>query len=366
MSIPIPKHIQTLSPYVAGKPIEETEREYGVTGAIKLASNENPLGPSPKAMEALQASLPKMHLYPDAASFYLKRKIAEKFSVTPEEVILGCGSNELIELMIRTFMDVDDDAVLSKGSFAMYKIGLHSHNRRFVEIPAKEACYDLSAMAAAIGPKTRLVYLANPDNPAGTWFEKGPFEAFLAEAKRRNPDTLIVMDEAYVEYVTAPGYPDSMRYRREWPNIVTLRTFSKIYGLAGLRLGYGFLHPTLASYVERARMPFNVSLAVQIAAMAALDDTEHVNRARAVNTEGMALMMQELPKLGLRPYPSQANFILVDFGKPVGPVNEALLRRGLIVRPVGGYGYPNALRITIGLPDENRKLLGALREILAT
>ncbi len=366
MAISIPRHVETLNPYVPGKPIEETEREYGVTGAIKLASNENPLGPSPLAIKAVAENLGKLHLYPDAASFYLKKKMATLLGVASEELVLGNGSNELIELLVRTLMDGEDEAIISRGSFAMYKVALHAHNRRYIEVPARDFFYDLEAIAAAMTPRTKLIFLANPDNPAGTWFGKAPFEHFLEDVKRRNPDTLVVMDEAYFEYVEAEDYPDSLRYRRQYPNIVTLRTFSKIYGLAGLRLGYGILDARLANYLERVRMPFNVSAAAQAGAMAALEDKAHIERSRKVNREGLAMLIPAIESMGARVVPTQTNFVFIDLKRPAAPVNEALLRKGIIVRPVGNYGFPNALRITVGTAAENDALLAALRSALAS
>ncbi|MGI5861777.1 MAG: histidinol-phosphate transaminase [Myxococcales bacterium] len=364
MRPPIPQHIETLSPYVPGKPIEETEREYGLKGVIKLASNENPHGPSPKALAALAEAGKSLHLYPDASSFYLKRRLAEHLGVAPEEIVIGNGSNEVIELLVRTFMANDDEALLCKGSFIMYKVVLHAHGRKFVEVPMQDFRYDLDAMADAVGAKTRLIFLANPDNPTGTWFQRVPFERFLDKVTKAAPQALVVMDEAYFEYVTDPDYPSSLQYRRDYPNLVTLRTFSKIYGLAGLRLGYGVLDPLLAGYMNRGRMPFNVTSMAQIGGLAALDDQEHVQRSRDLNTRELAFLQAELPRLGTRVLPSQANFVLVDLGRPAAPVNEAMLRQGVIVRPVANYAMPNALRITVGTHEENLKMVDALREAL--
>lgn len=360
----IPPHIQTLSPYVPGKPIEETEREYGISGAIKLASNENPLGPSPKAVQAIAESLGKLHLYPDASYFYLKRKLADFLGVTPDEILLGAGSNEVIELLIRTFMGDEDEAILCRGSFIMYKVSMHALNRRYVEVPMKGWNYDLEAMAERVGPRTRMIVAANPDNPSGTWFGRKPFEQFIDRVTRANPETLIVLDEAYFEYATDPDYPNSLHYHRDYPNLVTLRTFSKVYGLAGVRLGYGVMHPTLVSYLNRTRMPFNVSSLAQAAGLAAIDDQEFVEKSRQANATEREFLMAELPKLGLEVVPSQTNFIMMELKRPASPVNEQLLRRGVIVRPVGNYGLPTCLRVTVGTRPENEKLLAALKEAL--
>ncbi|HCF59389.1 MAG TPA: histidinol-phosphate transaminase [Myxococcales bacterium] len=364
MRPPIPQHIETLSPYVPGKPIEETEREYGLKGVIKLASNENPLGPSPMAVAALAEAAASLHIYPDAACFYLKRRLAEFLGVTPEELIVGSGSNEVIELLVRTFMADDDEALLCKGSFVMYKVVLQAHGKKFVEVPMQDFHYDLDAMVEAAGAKTRLIFIANPDNPTGTWIQRAPFERFLDKVSKSAPQALVIMDEAYFEYVTDPEYPNSLHYRRDYPNVVTLRTFSKAYGLAGLRLGYGVLDPVLAGYMNRGRMPFNVTSMAQIGGLAALDDQAHVERTREMNTRELAFLQAELPTLGVRVLPSQANFVLVDLGRPAAPINEAMLRQGVIVRPVLNYAMPNALRITVGTHEENLKMVAALREAL--
>jgi len=364
MRPPVPPHVETLTPYVPGKPIEETEREYGVTNVLKLASNENPLGPSPKAMKALAEWLPKMHLYPDGASFYLRRRLAGFLGVSEAEVVLGSGSNELIELLIRTFMHEDDEALVCQGSFLMYKVALHAHGKRYVEAPMRDRHYDLEAMADRVGPRTRLVFAANPDNPTGTWFGRASFEPFVERVFKANPDTLLVMDEAYFEYVTDPACPNSLVYRRDYPNLVTLRTFSKIYGLAGVRLGYGVLRSDLAAYLDRTRMPFNVTAAAQVAGLAALDDVEHVEKTRALNAAEVPFVTAALQRLGLDVLPSQANFVLVDLKRPSGPVNVELLKRGVIVRPVPAYGFPTSVRITLGTRAENERMIAALTEVI--
>jgi histidinol-phosphate aminotransferase len=363
MRPPVGPHIETLKAYVPGKPIEETEREYGLTNVIKLASNENPLGPSPQAVEAIQRAVGQLHLYPDGASFHLLRALAGHLGVEPSEVVLGSGSNELIELLIRTFMGPEDEGLVARGSFPAYKISLQSHGRRFVEVPMKDGFfYDLPAMAAALNARTRIVFLANPDNPTGTAFTRADLEAFLA---RVPADVLVVHDEAYFEFVDAPDYPNGLDYFRKHPNVVSLRTFSKIHGLAGIRLGYGVMDAKLAGYVNRVRMPFNLTSLAQAAGLAALQDGEHVRRTRALNAEGLALLEAELPKLGARVPKSHANFVLADFGRPSLPLYEGLLRRGVIVRPMAGNGYPTCLRISIGTPEQNARCLSALREVLA-
>jgi histidinol-phosphate aminotransferase len=357
----VPSFIETLSPYVPGKPIEETEREYGITGAVKLASNENPLGPSPRALEAIARVLPKLHLYPDGASFYLKRRMAAKFGVAEGQIALGNGSNELLELLIRTFVHGDDEILTSEQTFAVYGIAAQAVGRKFVTVPMKDHAFDLEAMAKAVTPKTRMIFIANPDNPGGSYQGRAALLRFLDAIGER---PLVVMDEAYFEYVTAPDYPNSLELQQKYPNVITARTFSKIYGLAGVRLGYVFARPEIIGYLERTRAPFNVSLVAQVAGLAALDDEAHVKRSRELNRQGLEELYRELPKFGLTPLPSQGNFVLVDFHRPTGPVNEALLRQGIIVRPVRNYGYPTCLRITSGTPEDHRKLFAALAKVL--
>src|SRR5581483_4769991 len=358
----VPEYIESLKPYVPGKPIEETEREYGVTNVIKLASNENPLGPSPMAVEAMEAAARKVHLYPDGASFYLVRRLAKHLNVEPNEVFVGSGSNEIIELCIRTFTTPDDEALLSAGSFMMYKVALQSHGRAFREVPMQTGYrYDLKAMAAALTPKTRLVFLANPDNPTGTAFSKGELDAFLAQVPQ---DTFVVLDEAYFEYVDWAEYPNGLDYFRKHPNVMVLRTYSKIYGLAGVRLGYGVMNSKLAGYLNRTRMPFNLSSIAQAAGVAALDDVEHLRTTRETTHRGLRYLEQELRGLGLDVPTSYANFVFVQLGRPSQPVYEGLLRKAVITRPVPGSGWPNALRISAGLQSQNERLVKALAEVL--
>ncbi|AKU91537.1 histidinol-phosphate transaminase [Vulgatibacter incomptus] len=358
----VPSFISSLSPYVPGKPIEETEREYGIKNAVKLASNENPLGPSPKAMEAIARALPKMHLYPDGASFYFKNRLADFLKVTPAELMLGNGSNELIEFLIRTFVHGDDELLISAGTFVVYKISAQAVGRKFVEVPMKERHYDLEAMAAAVTPKTRLVFIANPDNPTGSYQTEAALVRFLESVGEK---VLVVMDEAYFEYVQAADYPNTMALRARFPNLIILRTFSKAYGLAGMRLGYGIARPELVDFVNRVRAPFNVSVIAQAGGIAALDDQEHVRRTVELNRKGLDQLTAELPGLGLSLTPSQSNFMLVDFHRPAMPLFEALLREGVITRPMGGYGFHSSLRINTGTEQDHEKLLGALKKVLS-
>jgi histidinol-phosphate aminotransferase len=360
----VPPYIETLKPYVPGKPIEETEREYGISNVIKLASNENPLGPSPLALRALERALPKIALYPDGTSYELVRRLAKHLKVEANEVFVGSGSNEIIELIIRTFTTPDDVALLSAGSFVMYKTTLQSHGRPYLEVPMQPGYrYDLPAMAKALSKKVRLVFLANPDNPTSTAFSKAELDAFLAHV---SPDTLVVLDEAYFEYVRWPEYPNGLDYFRKLPNLIVLRTYSKIYGLAGLRVGYGVMNPELVGYLNRTKMPFNLTWPAQVAGVAALDDVEHLRTTCETTWRGLEYLEVELKKLGIPVPHSHANFVFADLDRPAGPVYEQLLRRGIITRPVPGSGWPNALRISAGLQSQNERLVQAMAEVLKT
>jgi histidinol-phosphate aminotransferase len=362
--IRIPENIEALQPYVPGKPLEELERELGVKHAIKLASNENPLGPSPKAIAAAQAALAAGNLYPDGGGFRLRQAIAAKHGVSVDEVVLGAGSNELIELVVRAFTVPGQDEVITHAhAFMMYRVACGSHGVAYREAPVSaELGCDVDALAAATTARTRVVFLPNPNNPTGAYVPRPAFERLVERLPR---DLLLVADEAYVEYASArPDYPIADAYRASFPGLVTLRTFSKAYGLAGLRVGYAICDARIAGYLNRVRMPFNVSSVAQEAARAALDDDEHVERSRRTNAEGMAQLQAGLAKLPVRVYPSAANFLLVDLGRDAGPVNDALLRGGVITRPVKAAGLPTCLRITVGTAAENTRALAALADVL--
>jgi histidinol-phosphate aminotransferase len=356
----VPEYIRSLVPYAPGKPIEEVEREYGIAGSVKLASNENPLGPSPKALKILQERLHELHLYPDGDCFYLKLGLAEKLGVAPEQLIFGNGSNEIIELAVRTFMRAGDDAVMAHQAFVIYRLIVQAAGGRSIVVPLKEFTHDLEAMADAITPTTRIVFLANPNNPTGTIFRRRAWERFL---DRMSGNLLVVVDEAYFEYVADPDYPDSLHYYGRGKLILTLRTFSKLYGLAGLRIGYGVGSREMVDLMHRVRQPFNVNAPAQWAALAALEDRDHVERTLAVNREGMAYLEREFARLKLEQIPSHANFILVRVGDGRS-VFERLLERGVIVRPMGGYDFPEHVRVTVGTMAENRKFVKELEAAL--
>jgi histidinol-phosphate aminotransferase len=357
----VPPWIQALEPYPPGKPIDELEREYGVVGSIKLASNENPLGPSPRALAALREALSQLHRYPDGGCFYLRRALARKYGLLPEATIIGNGSNEIIELVVRTFMREGDEAVMADQAFVIYRMVVQAHGGRAVCVPLRNWTHDLEAIADSIGPATKVVFLANPNNPTGTIFFRRQWEEFL-HAVRSN--VVIVMDEAYAEFVADAEYPDSLAALQRPRPLIVLRTFSKIYGLAGLRVGYGIAHPELIDMMNRVRAPFNVSSLAQVAAMAALDDEEHVTRVRRLNREGLTYLCDAFTRLGLEVVPSWANFVLVRVGNAVR-IYEALLREGVIVRPVGFYGFPEHVRVTVGLAEENERLVATLARVLA-
>jgi histidinol-phosphate aminotransferase len=315
-------------------------------------------------MAAGREAMGKVHLYPDGSAYYLKRALAERHGLTPEEVAVGNGSNELIELLVRTFVLEGEEVLTSAQSFIAYKLAAHAHGRRLVEAPMKERFhYDLEALAGHLSPRTKVVFLANPDNPTGTWFLQKDLVPFLEKVSR---DTLVVLDEAYVEFVDSPGFQDAMALRRRHPNLVVLRTFSKIYGLAGLRLGYAFARPELVAFLDRVRAPFNVNMVAQAAGAAALEDEEHVELSRGLVRVERPFLMAGLRELGATVVPSQANFVLADFpGRPGMALFEALLREAVVVRPVAGYGFPTGQRITVGTHEENVKVLAALRKVLA-
>jgi histidinol-phosphate aminotransferase len=357
----VPEWIRSLSPYPPGMPIEELERELGIQGSIKLASNENPLGPSPKAVAAITAALAGLHRYPDGSAFYLKRRLAERLGVTPDELLVGNGSNEIIELVVRTFLRPREEAVMADQAFVIYRMVVQAAGGLPRVVPLRDFTHDLEAIAEAVTPRTRLVFLANPNNPTGTIFRRPAWEAFLRAVPRH---VIVVADDAYAEFVDDPEYPDTIRERGagERP-VVTLRTFSKLYGLAGLRVGYAVAPATVIDAIGRVRQPFNVNALALVGALAALDDEEHVRRTLAVNREGMGYLTEAFRSLGLASVPSAANFVLVEVGQG-GRVYQALLREGVIVRPMDAYGFPRHVRVTIGLPEENRRLVEALGRVL--
>ena len=356
----LPEYIRTLIPYEPGKPIEEVEREYGIGNSTKLASNENPLGPSPKALAAIRTKLDELHLYPDGDCFYLKNGLAEKLGVAPDELIFGNGSNEIIELAVRAFMRPGDQAVMARQAFVVYQLIVQAVGGRSVQVALRDFTHDLRAIADAVNAETKIIFLANPNNPTGTIYRRAEWEAFLTRLPK---DLLLIVDEAYFEYVQDEGYPDSLLYHGADRPMLTLRTFSKLYGLAGLRVGYGVGPREIISMMQRVRQPFNVNAPAQWAALAALDDDEHVQRSLAVNREGLDFLGAQFKKLRLDYVPSHGNFVLVRVGKGQ-EVFRQLLSQGVIVRAMGGYQFPEHIRVTVGTMDENRKFIEALQRVV--
>ena len=357
MAIRISPTIAGITPYSPGKPIEELERELGITGSIKLASNENPRGPSPRAVAVLHAAAQTLHRYPDGGGHYLRHALAERWKVTPEQVILGNGSDEIITLVTKAFLEAGDEAVMGDPSFIVYKIDVTAVHAKPILIPLKEHRHDLSAMAKAVTPKTRLVFICNPNNPTGTYVTAAEVSTFLQSIP---DDVIVVFDEAYYEYVTAPDYPDTLALLAAGRNIVVLRTFSKIYGLAGLRIGYGLTTGEIVQHLNRIRPPFNTNSLAQKAALAALEDEEHVQESRRLNIEGRQYLTERLQALGFTVIPTQANFLYFDAHQDGRTLFEALLRKGVIVRHLGG----SSLRVTIGLPQENLRFIESLQSVL--
>jgi histidinol-phosphate aminotransferase len=362
------KGVQALNPYVPGKPIAELERELGIRNIVKLASNENPLGPSPLALEAAARTLPELHLYPDGGGFELKAALAEKLGVGTDQITLGNGSNDVLDMIARAFLGPEHSAVFSQYAFAVYPIVTQAVGAKGLAAPAHDGAsgpqygHDLQAMARAIRPDTRVVFIANPNNPTGTYLNRTELDAFL----RALPGHLIsVIDEAYFEYVQQADYPNALDWLHEIPNLVVTRTFSKAYGLAGLRVGYAVSNPEVADILNRLRQPFNVNTSAMAAACAALDDSAHLQRGLTLNDEGLELLGTALRSRGLAVIPSVGNFLSFDLGRPAAPVYEALLREGIIVRPIGNYGLPNHLRVTVGTAVDNRAFIDALDRVLA-
>jgi len=348
--------VAALKPYEPGKPIEALERELGIAGAVKLASNENPLGPSPHALEAVRRALAGLHRYPDGTCFRLRSRLSEELGVEPRQLVFGCGADELLELVAKAFLGPGDECVFAWPSFAMYPIVARGMGATPVAVPLDaELVHDLGAMIDALTPQTRVAIVCNPNNPTGTSVGAEAFDRFAA---RLPDDVVLLIDEAYVDFARRPDFPDGLGWVARRPGTVVVRTFSKISGLAGLRVGFGVADPELAGYLERARHPFNVNVLAEAAALAALDDREHRERTVRGNAEGIAYLRRELAALGIETWPSEANFVLA---RPGPGVYEFLLREGVIVRPLGGFGLPEHVRITIGLPEENERLVKALR-----
>src|SRR5216683_5268299 len=357
----IPDYLRGLPVYVPGKPIEEVERELKIH-AVKLASNENPLGPSPMAMAAARAVLGDSNRYPDGGTHLLRAKLAERRAVSPEEIFIGLGSSEIIDLAARVLLRTGLQGLTSEGTYAPFSVAIRASGAELVLVPQREFAFDLKAMAKAITPKTGVIYLANPNNPTGSAFGREEFGEFLAAV----PDgVLIVLDEAYIHYAVSMGLQDSVEAYRKRKNLLILRTFSKVYGLAGLRIGYAIGRPELLSAMNKLKTPFNTSGVAQAAALAALADNEHVARCIETNGAERRRLSEGLTKLGLRPVPSETNFVFLPVVPDTKALCEELLHLGVIVRPLGWMGFPEAIRVSVGTAEENDKCIAAMARVLS-
>lgn len=358
----VPPHIAGLQPYQPGKPVEELERELGIGEAVKLASNENPLGPSPKALEAARRALMDVHRYPDGSAYYLRHALAERLGLDPTEVVVGNGSNDLLVLLTQCLLSPGEEAVMGHPAFVVYRLAVQAQGGHVVEVPLVEFTHDLPSMARAVSERTKLLFVANPNNPTGTMVTAKEVEELLATVPEH---VVVVMDEAYVEYIEREDFPDCLEAVREGRNVVVCRTFSKIYGLAGLRVGYAAAPGPIAQAINQVRPPFNASRIAQAAALAALDDEAHVEASRRANRQGLSQLREGLEALGMAYVPSVANFLLVEVGDGRAAY-EALLHEGVIVRPMTGYGLAQHIRATVGTSEENERLLKALKAWLPT
>ena len=356
----IRKNILGLTPYIAGKPIEETKREFGLKDVVKLASNENPLGPSPKAMEAIKKSLSGINRYPDSNGFYLRKRIARYYGVGAADVVLGNGSDELIDIIIKTFVAEDENIVTSEATFLEYAIIAKINNRQVSTVPLKYFKYDLQAIKRSIDKKTKIVFIANPNNPTGTYVTKYELEDFLSGLPE---DLIVVIDEAYDTFIDVDDYPSGLSYFKK-KNVITMKTFSKGYGLAGLRIGFAIGNADLTSYMETARQPFNVNLLAQVAAVAALDDKTFLKKTKKLVLDGKSYLYEKLSKMGIAYVPSVANFLLIDVGRDGQMVFNAMLRYGVITRDMKQYGLKNFIRVTIGTKKENERFIKVLKKTL--
>lgn len=361
-----PDYVRAIAPYQGGKPISEVAREFGLdeAGIVKLASNENPLGMPESAKRAMQQAFDELARYPDSNGFDLKAAITKKFGVPADWITLGNGSNDILELAARALVKAGESVVYSQYSFAVYPLATQAVGARAIVVPAKDFGHDLQAMAAAIAPDTRLVFVANPNNPTGTFIDGEQIAAFL---KNVPPQVVVVLDEAYTEYLPAEKRYNALGWVREYPNLIISRTFSKAYGLAGLRVGFGIAQPALTDLLNRIRQPFNVNSLAQAAAVAVLNDEAYLQESARINADGYRQLTDAFAQMDIEYVPSYGNFVLFRAGTDDGAgarVNLALLKQGIIVRPVGNYGLPQWLRVSIGLPQENAAFIAALKAVL--
>lgn len=348
--------------YQPGKPLEELQREYGIKNAVKLASNENALGPSPKAVAAIRRGLGNMHRYPDGGCFYLRKRLAKFLGVDPKGLIFGNGSDEVLVMAVRAFVEAGDEVVIADPTFLIYEIASQTEEARIVKVPMRDFRYDLPAMLSKITSRTKLVFIANPDNPVGTYISEKHLVSFLSKVPK---EVVVVLDEAYFEFASMKkDYPRSISLLKRFPNLIVTRTFSKAYGLSGLRVGYGVMSEELVSTLSKVREPFNVNLLAQYGALAALDDTAHLRKTLDTVKKGRAYLFAEFKKLGLSYVDTVTNFVLVDLKTDAQNVYERLLKRGVIVRSMAAWGLRTYIRVTIGRMPENQRFLKALKEIL--
>lgn len=355
--------VQGLQPYQPGKPIEELEREYGIKNIIKLASNENPLGTNPSLINLLHSSLKQLFRYPDGNGFILKQALAKQLAINTDMLTLGNGSSDLLEIIARTFVSAESSVVFSQYTFAIYPLVTQAIGAKALVVPAVQWGHDLVAMQTAIREDTRLIFVANPNNPTGTWVNKAQLIAFLEQVPS---DKIVVLDEAYFEYVENPDYPNGLTLLEKYPNLIVTRTFSKVYGLAGLRVGYAISHPQIANLLNRTRQPFNVNNLALEAATLALADNQYLEKSVISNRWGMQQLVEAFQQMKLSFIPSVGNFVTVQFPSSGLIIYEKLLREGVIVRPLANYKMPNHLRVTIGTQEENARFIQALQAVLST
>jgi histidinol-phosphate aminotransferase len=361
MKLNVPDYILSIKPYTPGKPLEELEREYGIDDSIKLASNENPLGPSPKAVEAIQSAIGKLNRYPDGSGHELIYKIAEHFGLTPQNVVLGNGSDEIIGMLTCALLRPDDEVVLPSPSFLMYELMVRCAGAKPVLVPLKLLSIDLDGIKDQVTSRTRMIFLCNPNNPTGTFIPKRDFESFLDKIP---PEVVVVVDEAYIEFVRDKSCAVGIEYLDNTRPLVMLRTFSKVYGLAGLRIGYGLMPEEIASLLNRVRQPFNANSLAQTGACAALEDKAFLEKVVNLVYEGLDFLYNSLDRMGIKYFPTQANFFLIDVAKDADDVFERMLRQGVIVRSMTSYGYPNYIRVNVGLHEENVRFIKTLEKCL--
>ncbi|MBM7623832.1 histidinol-phosphate transaminase [Sporohalobacter salinus] len=357
----IREEILDIKPYVPGKPIEEVKRELGIDDVIKLASNENPLGPSKQAIEAMEEAASKIHIYPHGSCHTLKKILSKRLGVKKEEIIFGNGSDDILKFIGESFVKADEEVIIARPSFSEYEFATNLMGGNVVTVPLTNYKHDLDAMLKAITDRTKLVFICNPNNPTGTIVTQQEVDAFMAEVPE---DVIVVFDEAYQEYVTSDDYPETIDYLVDYDNVIILRTFSKVYGLAGLRIGYAISNEELIGYLNRVRPPFEVNSMAQVAAEATLQDQNHLDRSREVNFKGKEYLYQEFERLGLEYVPTEANFILVDVKKDANKVFADMQQRGVIIRNAQAFGYETMIRVTIGTREQNQRLIDTLEKVL--